>query len=225
MPTATRYISEKRGTALAEEVLDTIEAEEAFNQRALYGSTHHIDKKNAWAQYTWGELHLDSLPPGTEIELVDLPKGSGNADVTWMGPLATIDSGVTCGTAMCFAGHAVTLAGDRMLFGVTADAARELQRKKGFKSNVKRFVNQFRRDDREHRILTDSHGMAAAVTYVLTREGKVRRIEERARELLGLSAGEADTLFSAHNDLHELRNHVQRMSAGFRLNSNRKVRR
>ena len=222
MPSKTPYVSEKRGADLAAEVLETIEAEEAFNQRAIYGSTHHIDKRNAWTQHTWGEVHLNDLPPGTEIELItEKPR-----DLQYLyHELAILDSPVSCGTAMCFAGHAATLAGDRMLFGVTSEAAARLRARKGFRSNVKRFVNKFRSQGHEHRILTDAYyGLAAPVSWVLTREGKVERIEDRARELLGLSHAESDALFSGSNSLRNLSEYVARMKDGRHLTTGRKKR-
>lgn len=221
MPSSNKFTpTEARGTALAEEILAEIEAEEAYNERRRFGPTHHIDKKNAWHQGVWGEVHLDSLPPGTEIELVEGVRRSSDMDWTVGDHLAVIDSGVSCGTAMCFAGHAVTLAGDRMLFGISAEAADALKAK-GLKANVKRLANKFRR--------TGGGGIArhgsdsVPSEYVLTREGKIERIEARARKLLKLTKAEAEMMFRGQNDLRDLRALVDRMKEDRRLDSGHKV--
>lgn len=222
MPTTTSKFTptEARGTALAEEVLATIEAEEAYNNRRVEGSMHKLDKKNAWAQHTWGEIHIEDLPAGTEIELVqDVRKPSAAYGLGEH--LAVIDSGVTCGTAMCFAGHAVTLVGDRMLFNIDALAARQLQAK-GLKANIKRFARKFRKD---HLSGISGYRGAVASEYVLTREGKIEKTEERARKLLGLTKPEAEAMFGGSNGLSSLREYVRYMRDGRHLTTGRPTRR
>lgn len=223
MPSTTKFKpTEARGTALAEEVLAAIEAEEAYNERKVEGSRHKIDKRNAWAQHTWGEIYLDSLPAGTEIELVEKKPSSYPHGSAWLlgEHLAVIDSGVSCGTAMCFAGHAVTLVGDRMLFSIDELAAAQLKAK-GLKANVKRFANKFLK---EHSLgISAGSPVVVYSEYVLTREGKIEKTSDRARKLLKLSSGEAEALFGGRNDLWDLRGYVQRMRDGFRVNSGQKV--
>lgn len=220
--------TEARGSALADEVLAEIEAEHAYNNRRNEGPTHRIEKRNAWTQGQWGEVHLDALPAGAQIELVPsgtkLSRMSSGLDLD---NLAVIDSGVTCGTAMCFAGHASTLVGDRMLIGLSLQAAEAL-RQKGLKANVKRFLNKFFKEMPTTSALSsywNSSTTRSSADYVLTRDGKIEHISERARKLLGLNANEVDVLFAGSNSIHDLRHYVEQMKQGYNLVTGRKKRR
>lgn len=220
--------TEARGSALADEVLAEIEAERAYNNRYVEGPTHRIEKKNAWMQGNWGEVFLDALPAGTQIELVPPDvKTSRQASGLDLKSLAVIDSGVTCGTAGCFAGHAATLAGDRMLVGLSPQAAEAL-RQKGLKANVKRFMNKFFKEMPSSAVVSpywSSSTTRSSADYVLTREGKIEHISERAKKLLGLTAKEVDVLFAGSNSINDLRLYVEQMRQGYNLVTGRKKRR
>lgn len=210
--------TKKRGPELAREVLDIIEFEE---QRAhaeedrWVGVSELVEDQGVWSQSTWGELYLDKLPPGVDVEAVPQSvKGTGYIDHD--AELVSISGGLSCGTAMCFAGHVVNLVGDRPVFIMDKRYTHQLHQGKKRK-NLRRWLNKVR----EYAGISTQENMS----QVLTPEGKVQHVKERARELLGLTYAEAETMFSGANTLPQLRRYVQRMEESRHVGNGKKKRR
>lgn len=202
MPTKFKP-SQKRGAAFAREILNVIEAEERSVRFASDAP------QNRWQQSSWARLNAFQLPAGTEVEIVD-PALLHRAH-HWHGSdhALVFSQGLTCGSAMCFAGHAVHLAGDRMVTPVNARWAEAIGTGKA--SNWKRALKRARK--------IFSFGgpypsLQFSADFVLTDNERVQRINERARELLGLSRAEGLQFFEANNNLSTLRLYVERMERG-----------
>lgn len=205
MPTKFKP-TQLRGPALAREILTVIEAEQ---------DARFIDDapKNRWHQQSWARLSIESLPPGTEVEVID-PKLLHRTKSWYAGDYAlAFNQGLTCGTAMCFAGHAAHLAGDRMVVASHPDWTDLISEQKT--SNWKRTITKARK-----RFLSLHSGrvrpeLEFSAEFVITGDDqRLRTISERARNLLGLTKPEAARFFDAHNTLPELRLYVERMERG-----------
>jgi len=213
----------KRGAELAREVLDTIEYVEArFGDAETYlDLEEQVREGPAWEQGTWGQVWLDDLPSGVDVEAVPSEAWEHNDLNSYYGStLISVSGGLSCGTAMCFAGHTVNMAGDRLVVSIDQRVVKTL-RGGAARKNLKRWLNKLRRrDDLPVQYLDGQSGNQ--VVQVITPEGKVTTIAQRAQELLGLTDNEADTLFSGGNDLSELRRYVQRMEENRHVTNGRK---
>lgn len=196
--------TQKRGPALAREILTVIEAEED----ALYSDSA---PKNQWRQASWALLNAEALPAGTEVEVVD-PALLRRTRSWYEGDHALVFSqGLTCGSAMCFAGHATHLAGDRMITRANQDwtdavgTGKTSNWKRALKKASKFFLSRGRGREAPLQFSAD---------FVLTNEGRVQRIGDRARQLLGLTKHESSAFFEANNTLATLRLYVERMERG-----------
>ncbi|QAY13957.1 hypothetical protein SEA_COLT_9 [Mycobacterium phage Colt] len=213
-----RLITDKRGAKLAREILTQIEAEvEAQLVRESSTST----EGPVWNQSVWVMVDLDLLPPRSSVELIDPATITARRSLDYVpnghavrsGLAAAIDSGVgpSCGTALCFAGHASIMAGDRYLIPVRPEVAQKLRTGR-VRRSLRHFVNNYR-----HKLppsLSDILG-----STVITPDNEVTTVEIRARELLGLTAGEAETLFAGGNTLSDLRRYVEMMERGQNLST------
>lgn len=206
----------KRGAALAREILTTIEAEEAKRQRYDIDYQMINDKTNVWNQSTWVAVEVASFPPGVEVEAV--PQSAVSIKDKWafedMGIIA-FSNGLSCGTAMCFAGHVTHALGDRMLMTVPPRAVESLTKRQNFKRFAKKIRSSFRRNVFTH--------FNSAADYVLNSETqRVEHIRHRAQEALDLTNGEASKFFSAGNGLETLRRYVERMEDGRNIVTHRR---
>jgi len=193
--------TQKRGAALAREILTLIEAE----QDVLYSENHA--PKNQWRQVSWALLNAEALPAGTKVEVVD-PRLLRRTRSWYEGEHALVFSqGLTCGSAMCFAGHATHLAGDRMI--TRADPNWTDAIGAGKTSNWKRALKKASKF-----FLRGDAPLQFAADFVLTDGGRVQGIGDRARQLLGLTKRESSAFFEANNSLTTLRLYVERMERG-----------
>lgn len=210
MPT---YITEKRGAELAREILDTIEAEE--RRRNGFTVDEIVDDTNAWNQGVWGNAYLDAMPAGVDVEPVSMELFGE----PWHGSFVSLSGGITCGTAMCFAGHAVNMVGDRLAVPVPPHVIGNWRGKA--RKNFRRWFNKVRPE------LGEGDGECnepTPIDKVITNDGRIMRIADRARELLGLTELEADALFAGSNALNDLRTGVRRMEEGRHVSTGRKKR-
>lgn len=222
---ATKFApTQLRGTALARQILDTIEAEERLRVKLDFNATDIDDfaragKSNAWLQTSWAWIDLDALPPGTEAELIDTTSINLH-NSRWNGgdSALALSQGLSCGTAMCFAGHATHLAGDRMIVPVSeVQWSQVLGDKK--RGNLRRLMNKAK-------VKYNSFGrprFTSNTDWVITEDEKLVWISDRARELLGLSKAEANLLFDAQNSLSTLQLLVAQMEEGRNLITGRKL--
>jgi hypothetical protein len=206
----------KRGVALAREVLDRIEVEEIERERST-----EISHANQWRQATWSAIQgLDALPKGIEVELVP-QKALASVGIT--SPMVALDAGLTCGTNMCFAGHASHALGDRLTYGVTPTVARTLREWAGGRFNLRRFARKLRErgDSRGNTVFGD---YGRDTSFVWTTENRVEHISKRARRALQLTEDEAEFMFAGGNDIFRLRLGVQRMEEGKNARTGKKTR-
>lgn len=209
--------STNRGVALAEEVLAVIEAEEEVKNG--FSIDNAMISQNVWQQSVWGRTDLDTLPPGTSIEVIPssiVPTNFWDND----GAYIAIDAGVSCGTAMCFAGHAAALVGDRLVVGVSdAVLISALSRSQKARHNVRRILNAV---VKRSGLPIGGIDKDLRASHVITADGRVMRVSDRARELLGLSEGDTDKLFDGSNQLKDLRRYVKRLKEDRYLSNGRK---
>ncbi|ATN87694.1 hypothetical protein SEA_BIGSWOLE_15 [Mycobacterium phage Bigswole] len=214
----TRLITDKHGAELAREILTQIEAE-VEAQLVCDSSTGESSTEGpVWNQSVWAVVDLDLLPPRSSVELIDPATITARRSLDYVpngravrsGLAAAIDSGVgpSCGTALCFAGHASLMAGDRYLIPVRPEVAQKLRTGR-VRRSLRHFVNNYRHKLRDHG--------AKVLSTVITPDNEVTTVEIRARELLGLTAGEAETLFAGGNTLSDLRRYVEMMEQGLHL--------
>lgn len=207
--------TKKRGPELAREVLDIIEFEEERVQADTdrWVSVDDLVKDQVvWVQSTWGEIFLDKLPPGVDVEVV--PPEAATDFFGYPRDMVSISGGLSCGTAMCFAGHVVNLVGDRPVISMDPLYTQNLRRGKKRK-NLRRWLNKLS----GNRISTQEN-----ISQVFTPEGKVEPVKDRARKLLGLTEAEADAMFSGANTLPQLRRYVQRMEENRHVGNGKKKR-
>lgn len=187
----------KRGAKLARHVLDIIEIErDQTKSRPMPSAT-----TNAWNQRTWARVESDKLN-GHVFDVT----GLNTEQVKLIAP-----KGIDCGTAMCFAGHAAVLAGDRLVVPVSFWGRWSLFDKLKGKRRLSG-------DEICKTVGSDS----LEVSLVRLPNGQVRNIEDRAQELLGLEPEEANELFAASNNIRTLRKYVDMMEQGRHLISGEK---
>lgn len=217
--TPTAYITENRDAKLAREILDVIEDEEARKIKNWEDWGDLVkDGHNAWNQGTWGEIWLNELPASTDIEALPLQAYGGVYNYR-DNELVSISGGLSCGTAMCFAGHAVNMVGDRPVFNIDKAYTRDLHTGK-MRKNLKRWMSKVGRQS--HTFTPFRPWVSATISTVLTPEGQLVNVSDRAQELLGLSFNEADALFNGGNDLPTLRKYVARMEEDRNIITGRK---
>jgi len=197
-----REPTQKRGAELAREILTEIEAEEERRQKLPGEILPELTKNgNAWNQGTWASLFTDSLPSGVEVEVLrpEVYQGLYNPGSDF--GIIAFSPGLSCGTAMCFAGHAALAVGDRFATGVYAQ---DIDKQIGKRKNWRRLAHKLEWDD-------------ADVQDVFTIDGKYVSIRQRAQELLGLDVSEAVVLFRPENTLYQLQQYVGLMEQGLHL--------
>lgn len=185
--------STNRGAALAREVLDAIEYEHAQAEKLdLDRWDEDLTKEGtAWNQGIWFEAHPENFAADTKAKVVE--KSDCQATVA-------LEPRITCGTAMCFAGHATNMVGDRFLITLLPEAREKI-------GNVA--PGGDRKFSKIYEALNSDTDVEVYITdMVVTRNGRRKSIEERARELLGLSWEDAGILFYGDNLIEDLRFYV-----------------
>lgn len=140
----------------------------------------------------WGRISLPGLAKaGADLDNllnpVDEHHGATGNEPQTLARLALPASMLqkACGSAYCFAGHAVLLAGDTPLVSIE-------------------------RHQRETNVLAGE----ATMKEVLTPKGQRMTVYDRACELLGLSTEQADVLFDSQNTIEDLLQLVPRLIDG-----------
>ncbi|WZB38742.1 hypothetical protein SEA_DIRTMONSTER_14 [Mycobacterium phage DirtMonster] len=214
-------ITDKRGAALAREILTIIEAEEAALARACESLDAVIrtprPTQTVWNQGVWGQVDFEQMPPRSTIEYLDPETITGHSDILEVDdqvPLVAISGGgPSCGTALCFAGHASLMVGDRFVMALDEKTVAPLRTGK-VRRSLRHFLNRYR-----DRAAMSRYGDGLVASVVVTPEREVIRVEDRARNLLGLSKSEAGALFSPVNTLADLRRYVEMMERGQNLST------
>ncbi|AVR77524.1 hypothetical protein SEA_INTERFOLIA_16 [Mycobacterium phage InterFolia] len=212
-------ITDKRGAALAREILTIIEAEEAALAR-VHDSLDAVSRtprptQTVWNQGVWGQVDFEQMPPRSTIEYLDPETITGLSGILEADEhlVAISGGGPSCGTALCFAGHASLMVGDRFVMALDEKTVAPLRTGK-VRRSLRHFLNRYR-----HRTAMSQHSEGLVASVVVTPEREVIRVDDRARNLLGLSKSEANALFGPCNTLADLRRYVEMMERGQNLST------
>ncbi|QDF17604.1 hypothetical protein SEA_YAGO84_73 [Gordonia phage Yago84] len=178
--------STNRGTALLHEIMALVEAEVAAEAQAQQQMTDWLASYSSarhWDQGDWLQANLGAVSDSVNLVALataDLGLPDATALADYEGEFVHIDLPPTvrnlCGTAGCFAGHAVMAVGDMPhLSALVGD-----------------ILGHERIDVSMHQVTTYD-------------TGDTLMVEDRAADLLGIDTTTADVLFNASNTLADLR--------------------
>lgn len=204
--------TQARGAALAREILTQIQDEVRLAARSRKSHTRPTHTRNAWNQGVWAQLHLADFCRDVRFKVTKArqKKYSSSCDTAKSETVQRVIApvGLSCGSAMCFAGHVDAAVGDQFIVAEDRLA----------------YAPKLDAEVDPATLAQSLTGLTVMVEEVITTTGRRAQIGQRARQLLGLTGNEASTLFSAQNTLEDLTRYVEAMERGENIYTGRSKR-